>query len=587
MVEEERMSARRLARHGIALLVALLLLSARAAAAADEALEVQRLVATFSARFDGAEQLGTAVVFALTPERIHLVTAAHVVRHKGRSPSAIELRFGGGDRVVRARLERFDDKGLDIAVLVVERREASGLDLDQLPFDRLAAAGSAKRGDPVFVIGNRRNALSINVTPDRVSGIRGEKIAFESNFVVTGFSGGPLLNDRWQLLGLVLGDNVPEGEAIAFGAVAAKLKEWGLPLALRPPYTQVSAGNFVSCRLGADGAAHCWGALEFHEAYLADERLAISGVRWRSISVGQRNLCGIDDAGAAWCLGQNPTGQLGNGSTADRLLSSPVRVAGGLVFSAISVGAHSCGIAASGEGWCWGQGNVGQLGNDLGQNSSVPVQVAGGLKFRSISAGLLHSCGVTTDGRAWCWGSNEIAPLGSDLVRFPGDPHKVGVLLPAAVAGTVRFVAIAASYQHTCALATDGSVWCWGVNKTGQLGDGTTTTRKTPVRVAGEQRFKRLATSSPSSHSCALALDGAAYCWGSNDDGQLGNGSKTHSLRPVAVAGGLKFVSISAGRFHTCAVTVDDAVWCWGGGRFDGLGTGAKGGSTVPVRVAQ
>ena len=577
------MIARRLARDGIALLVALLLLSARGAEAADEALEVQRLVATFTARFDGAEQLGTAVVFALTPERILLVTAAHVVRHNGRSPTAIELRFGGGDHVVRARIGQFDDKDLDIAVLIVERRDASSLDLDELPFDRLAAAGSAKRGDSVFVIGNRRNALSVNVTPDRVSGVRGAKIAFESNFVVTGFSGGPLFNDRWQLLGLVLGDNVPEGEAIAFGAVAAKLKEWGLPLALRPPYTQVSAGNFVSCRVGADGAANCWGALEFDEQILAHERLAIPDVRWRSISVGMRNLCGIDDAGAAWCLGQNPTGQLGNGSTADRLLSSPVRVAGGLVFNAISVGAHSCGIATGGAAWCWGQGDYGQLGNDSNQNSAVPVQVAGGLKFRSISAGLLHSCGVTTDGRAWCWGSNELAPLGAGLAG----PGTMVVHTPAAVAGTVRFEAIAASYQHTCALATDGSIWCWGVNQSGRLGDGTTTDRETPVRIAGERRFKRLATSSPNSHSCALALDGAAYCWGFNADGQLGNGSKADSPRPAAVAGGLKFVSISAGRFHTCAVTFDDAVWCWGGGRFDGLGIGTKGGSTVPVRVAQ
>lgn len=574
------MTACRPARHGIALLVALLLLSARGTAAAD-ALEVQRLVATFTARFDGAEKLklGTAVVFALTPERIHLVTAAHVVRHNGRSPTAIELRFGGGDRVVRARLEQFDDKGLDIAVLVVERRDASGLDLDELPFDRLAATGSAKRGDRVFVIGNRGDALSINVTPDRVSVVRGETIAFESNFIVPGFSGGPLFNDRWQLLGIVVRDNVPEGEAIAFGAVAAKLKQWGLPLALRPPYTQVSAGSQVSCRIGADSGARCWGALDFDEPYLTNERLAIPGVRWRSISVGVRNLCGIDDAGAAWCLGQNETGALGNGSTT-RSLSSPVRVAGGLVFSAISVGGHSCGIATDGAAWCWGQGNYGQLGNDSNQNSAVPVQVAGGLKFRSISAGLLHSCGVTTDGRAWCWGSNELAPLGVGSRRMV-------VHVPTAVAGTVRFEAIRAGYQHSCALAADGSVWCWGVNERGQLGDGSNIDRDTPVRVAGERRFKRLASSITSGHTCALALDGAAYCWGFNADGQLGNGSTTDSPRPVAVAGGLKFVSISGGRFHTCAVTLDDAVWCWGGGRFDGLGTGAKGGSTVPVRVAQ
>src|SRR4030095_12643355 len=136
LVEEERMTGRRRLRDSIVLLIALLLLSARGGAGADETLKVQRLVATFTARFDGVDQVGTAVVFALTPDRIHLVTAAHVVRHKRRRPTAIELRLGGSDRVVRARLERFDDKTLDIAVLVVARRDASGFALDELPFDR-------------------------------------------------------------------------------------------------------------------------------------------------------------------------------------------------------------------------------------------------------------------------------------------------------------------------------------------------------------------------------------------------------------------------------------------------------------------
>lgn len=574
------MTSVRFARAGVALCVTLLLLlGPRGAAAADEALEAQRLVAVYRARFESAEKLGTAVVFALTPERIHLVTAAHVVRHNGRSPNAIELRFGGSDRMVRARLEQFDDKGLDIAVLVVERREASGVDLAELPFDRLAGAGSARRGDLVFVVGNRRNAPSVNVTPDRVSVVDGNRIRFESRFVVTGFSGGPLFNERWQLLGIVLSDDPPEAEAIAFGAVAAKLKEWGLPLALRPPYTQISAGNHVSCRIGADGAARCWGALEFDEMALLPERLAIPGVRWRSISVGVRHLCGLDDAGAAWCLGQNPTGQLGNGSKSGSP-GSPVRVAGGLAFNAVSAGGHSCGITTDGAAWCWGQGDYGQLGNDSNQHSAVPVQVAGGLKFRSISTGLLHSCGLTTDGHAWCWGSNELAPLGVGT-------KAIVVHQPASVTGTARFEAIVAGYQHSCALASDGNVWCWGVNEVGQLGDGSAIDREAPVRVAGTHRFKRLAASVTSSHTCALTSDGAAYCWGFNADGQLGNGSTQDSPQPVAVAGGLKFVSISAGHFHTCGVTFDDAVWCWGGGRFDGLGTGAKGGSTVPQRVAQ
>lgn len=578
------MTSLRWARCGLGLWVTLslllgLLLGPRDVAAANESLEAQRLVAVYSARFEAAEQLGAAVIFALTPERIYLVTAAHVVRHQGRSPSAIELRFGGSDRLVRARLEQFDDKGLDIAVLVVERREAVGVNLAELPFDRLAAAGSAQRGDAVFVVGNRRNAPSVNVTPDRLSVLDGNRIRFESRFVVTGFSGGPLFNQRWQLLGLVLGDDPPEAEAIQFGAVAAKLKQWGLPLALRQPYTQVSAGNHVSCRVGADGTAHCWGALEFDEMSLSHERLTIAGQHWRSVSVGVRHLCGIDDAGAAWCLGQNPTGQLGNGSKLPSL-SSPVRVAGGLSFNTVDVGGHSCGVAADGAAWCWGQGNYGQLGNDSNQHSAMPVQVAGGLKFRSISVGLLHGCGLTTDGRAWCWGSNELAPLG--VGRRVMVVHQ-----PAAVMGTTRFEAIVAGYQHSCALASDGNVWCWGVNEAGQLGDGSATDRDAPVRVAGTRRFKRLATAVTSSHTCAIATDGAAWCWGFNADGQLGNGSTDNSPQPAAVAGGLKFVSISAGHFHTCGVTLDDEVWCWGGGRFDGLGTGAKGGSTVPVRAVR
>ena len=377
------MTGRRLASVGLALVAALLLLlNARRSKAVDEAVEVQRMVAVYTARFNDAEQPGTAVVFALRPEQIYLVTAAHVVRNKGRSPTAIELRFGGGDRVVRARLERFDDKGLDIAVLVVGGGRV-GLDLEEL-IHGLASPGSVQRGDRVFVIGHRRAALSVDATPDRVSKVRGDTIAFESNFVVRGFSGGPLFNNSWQLLGLMLSDDPPEVEAIAFGAIAAKLKEWGLPLSLRLPYTQVSAGSHVSCRIAADGVANCWGGLQFDQMQLFDERLAMAGVRWRSISVGKRNLCGIDDAGAAWCFGQNSVGQLGNGSTT-LSLSSPVRVSGGLTFTSISVGSHTCGISPDTTAWCWGQGDYGQLGNDSNKNSAIPVQAGGGLKFRSIS----------------------------------------------------------------------------------------------------------------------------------------------------------------------------------------------------------
>jgi alpha-tubulin suppressor-like RCC1 family protein len=270
-------------------------------------------------------------------------------------------------------------------------------------------------------------------------------------------------------------------------------------------------------------------------------------------------------------------------------------VAGGLVFTTISVGAFSCGITSDGDGWCWGINTFGQLGDESVRTSEVPVRVAGGLKFLSISTSLRHTCGITTDRRAWCWGENLVIPDTSTTTHLPGGGIAVSVQLfggryerrPTAVAATMRFNAIAAADRYVCALAVDDTVWCWGGNDDGQLGDGTKIDRALPVRVVGEQRFKRLATSIASRHSCAIAIDGGAYCWGFNAEGQLGDGSTTESPRPVAVKGGLKFVSISAGRGHTCAVTVDDAVWCWGARLADGVGTGAKPGSMVPVRVAQ
>jgi alpha-tubulin suppressor-like RCC1 family protein len=155
------------------------------------------------------------------------------------------------------------------------------------------------------------------------------------------------------------------------------------------------------------------------------------------------------------------------------------------------------------------------------------------------------------------------------------------------MAGDMRYQTIGAGYTHTCALATDGAAYCWGQNEYGQLGDGTNNDRRSPVRAVGERRYASLVTAITGSSNCGLTAEGAAWCWGLNNFGQLGNGSKAESSSmPVAVSGGLKFVSLSAGRFHACGVTVDDAVWCWGG--FGGLGSIVRDmPSRVPVRVDQ
>jgi len=580
MVEEGRLNLLPDLRTVCVMLAAFALLwFARGAASADETTEMQRLVALVAVQFDGSANLsggGTGLVFAATPEHLYVVTAAHVVRAQGHSASDIGLQFGEGRPLVRARLGQFD-ADLDMAVLIVDQPRKAGLTIDNLPFDRLAA-GAPRRGDQVFMMGRRGERLSINVTPDRVSSVSDRTIAIETNFIVKGFSGGALFGDRWQLLGMIVSDDPPEGTARPMPVILAKLKAWGLPIDLRAPHVRVAGGSHVSCRLDSDGAARCWGGLEFDEMMLSDDRLSIAGVRWASLSVGLHNLCGVDITGAAWCLGQNPKGQLGNG-TLVASTTSAVRVAGGLVFTAVSVGGHSCGIAVDGGAWCWGPGDDGQLGNDSNTGSPVPVQVAGALTFQSISAGLLHSCGISVDGRAWCWGSNELAEFADKKVQV--------IHRPLAMPGDMRYKTVGAGYTHTCALATDGAAYCWGQNEYGQLGDGTNNDHRSPVRVLGQQRYVSLVTASTGSATCGLTAEGAAWCWGLNSFGQLGNGSKSDgSSTPVVVSGGLKYVSLSAGRFHACGVTGDDAVWCWGG--FGGLGSIVRGEpSRVPVRVEQ
>ena len=196
--------------------------------------------------------------------------------------------------------------------------------------------------------------------------------------------------------------------------------------------------------------------------------------------------------------------------------------------------------------------------------------------LESISAGLLHTCGLATDGTAYCWGWNRDGQL--------GDGNNEDRATPIQVQGNGRiFVAIEAGGGHTCALAGDGAAHCWGFNMNGQLGDGSATSRSTPAPVSGTLQFATLTVGS--SHACGVTTGQAAYCWGWNGEGQLGDGSGADQSVPVPVAGGLSFAMLSAGSFHTCGVTTTGDAYCWGRGGSGQLGAGASGDRDTPVLV--
>ena len=241
-------------------------------------------------------------------------------------------------------------------------------------------------------------------------------------------------------------------------------------------------------------------------------------------------------------------------------------------FVQISTGDyHTCGLTSRGAAYCWGYNGYGELGDGTTSDASSPQAVIGGLKFASISAGYYHACGLTTRGAAYCWGYNGYGQLGDGTTD---DSDEAG---PQAVIGRLKFASLSAeSYYHTCGLTSRGAAYCWGYNGDGQLGDGTTTNSNNngPQAVIGGLKFTSIQTGGY--HTCGLTSRGAAYCWGYNPNGQLGDGTTTGSNNngPQAVIGGLRFARLGVEGYHACGITSRGAAYCWGFNGYGQLGDG-------------
>jgi alpha-tubulin suppressor-like RCC1 family protein len=307
----------------------------------------------------------------------------------------------------------------------------------------------------------------------------------------------------------------------------------------------------------------------------------------RFISAGFHHTCALDNVGRAYCWGDNnDRGQLGDGTFTSRL--TPTAVVGGHTFRTISAGAyHTCGLTAAGDAYCWGKNDYGQLGNGNFTNNNQPVRVHG-QTFTQINAGGYSTCGLATDGRAYCWGRNNRGQLGNN------EPVSFVTSTPVAVAGGRSYNVLSVGFEHVCGVASGGAAYCWGKNSNGQLGDGSTTTRLAPVLVQGGLTFTTVSvtgagTGQPGhgqNHSCGLAVDGKAYCWGDNWHNNLGiNQSRGNRSRPVAVKGVPHFTDIGTGGDHSCGVTSAGEAWCWGDNLQGQLGNGERTDYHQAIRV--
>ena len=340
-----------------------------------------------------------------------------------------------------------------------------------------------------------------------------------------------------------------------------------------------SGSAFISMALKSDGTVWAWGVGTLGDGV---KRKRHNPVQVKDLSevtaIAIRQALRAD--GTVWTWGDNRYGDCGDGTNSFRL--SPVQVKGLNGVIAISAG---LAVREDGTVWAWGLNDYGQNGDGTTKNRRLPVQVQNLDKITTVArGGRKYSLALREDGTVWAWGNNENGNLGDGTYENRSTPEQVQGL---------DGVAAIAAYHNSFALRKDGTVWAWGNNIFGQLGDGTTTHRSTPVQVQGIDRV--VAISAGSSHSLALRNDGTVWAWGLNAYGQLGNGTATeyNTLEkryppnpvPMQVENLSNVVAISAGTQHSLALRHDGAVLAWGLNNRGELGDGTLINKHIPVRV--
>lgn len=349
-----------------------------------------------------------------------------------------------------------------------------------------------------------------------------------------------------------------------------------LPVRLgRASPQKLAAGSYHNCILDGAGKASCWGSNFFGElgsSTPTPSALAVSvsgGHTFSSIVAGESFTCALD-RGAAWCWGNGNYGQLGHGNL--DWSDVPMEVAGGLEFVQLTAGqSHVCGLAADGSAYCWGLGHVGQLGTgEYRDTASVPQRVAGDVKFAQISASGSNTCALTRLGKAYCWGDGTYGDLGT------GD--RSSRVAPTAVLDSLSFVRLTGGYSQTCGLDSKGTLLCWGINDHGQIGNNSSGDPElSPVATQTSVRFSAI-SHGQYNHLCAIEhWDGTLYCWGENSFGQIGNGKSGDDVLVPTKVGLFQAKAVATGFWHTCAVDADNRVFCWGFNGEGQVGTGEVG----------
>ncbi len=349
-----------------------------------------------------------------------------------------------------------------------------------------------------------------------------------------------------------------------------------------PLENNIASGWRHTCIRKADGTVWCWGYNAEYQLGDGTKVDSLDAVQVPGIEDTQQvmatpyNSCVTLKDGSLKCWGRGSSGVLGHGSTS--WSSVPVQPLGYVGANAAQINGlfHMCGIATDGSLWCWGTNDFGQLGDGTMENQHAPVQVLGLQGVVKVSMGRNHSCSLQIGSEVHCWGKSDYGALGQGVLADQTSTALV-VSLPETT------VDISLGYFFSCALSDVGNIWCWGRNDYGQLGDGTLQDQAVPTMTQGLPAPAR-AVATADNHACALLEDDTVWCWGHNSLGQLGDGTMSYrSTVPVYAQNNVS--EITTGENFTCAFSNDGAAYCWGENGFGQLGDGTIQNRGAPTRV--
>jgi alpha-tubulin suppressor-like RCC1 family protein len=303
------------------------------------------------------------------------------------------------------------------------------------------------------------------------------------------------------------------------------------------------------------------------------------GTNWKQVFSFSSNAWAIKTDGTLWCWGGTNNGALGNGvTTGSGGISTPVTTfAGGTNWKQVDI---SSAIKTDGTLWTWGYGLQGNLGNAQITNRSTPVTTfAGGTNWKQLSSSSFRRAAIKTDGTLWIWGRAAYGALGNGVTTGT-------ISTPITTfAGGTNWKQVSSGSSHIAAIKTDGTLWVWGIGTFGRLGNGVTTgTISTPITTfAGGTNWKQV--SAGNAHTAAIKTDGTLWTWGNNASGALGDGTTAGSLStPITTfAGGTNWKQVNAGVTQTAAIKTDGTLWIWGGGGNGRLGNAQTTDVSTPV----